>query len=39
MSTVSHDLINKLNKTFAETFSRRPQRYFQAPGRVNLPHW
>ncbi|MFT5117917.1 MAG: galactokinase [Kiritimatiellia bacterium] len=36
MSTVSHDVINKLKKTFAETFSRRPQRYFQAPGRVNL---
>jgi galactokinase len=36
MSTVSHDVINSLNNAFAETFSTRPQRYFQAPGRVNL---
>ena len=36
MSKVSQDLINSLNKAFAETFSSRPQRYFQAPGRVNL---
>jgi galactokinase len=36
MSTVSQDVINSLNKAFAETFSSRPQRYFQAPGRVNL---
>ena len=36
MSKVSQNVINSLNKVFTETFSSSPQRYFQAPGRVNL---
>jgi galactokinase len=36
MSKVKQELIHRLSTVFGETFSAKPQRFFQAPGRVNL---
>ena len=36
MSNVSKQVITALDSVFISKFDSRPQRYFQAPGRVNL---
>ena len=36
MSKISSEVLNNLQIVFENTFSSKPQRYFQAPGRVNL---